>query len=223
MKKAFERQVRFMLRAFGESEVEVNAQVNIENMNVSSLGEKEVKLDLLVTSPPYVTSYEYADLHQLSTLWLGYTDDYRSLREGTIGSIHHHTVFEQVVKKLNKTADKVVFQLYTKDKKRAKDAARYYLDMQDITKSAYKKMNKGGHAFFVIGNTSYKDIHINNAQHLMESMYDASFRYLKVHKRKISNKILTPYRDKNGRFTKSSSGKKVYSEEFIVIGKKMRT
>ena len=117
VKKAFERQVRFMLRAFGESEVEVNAQVNIENMNVSSLGEKEVKLDLLVTSPPYVTSYEYADLHQLSTLWLGYTDDYRSLREGTIGSIHHHTVFEQVVKKLNKTADKVVFQLYTKDKK----------------------------------------------------------------------------------------------------------
>ena len=32
------------------------------------LNDKEV--DLIVTSPPYVTSYEYADLHQLSSLWL---------------------------------------------------------------------------------------------------------------------------------------------------------
>src|SRR3989344_4540177 len=28
-------------------------------------------VDLIVTSPPYVTSYEYADLHQLSLLWFG--------------------------------------------------------------------------------------------------------------------------------------------------------
>jgi len=28
-------------------------------------------IDLIITSPPYVTSYEYADLHQLSLLWFG--------------------------------------------------------------------------------------------------------------------------------------------------------
>src|SRR3989344_3527901 len=28
-------------------------------------------VDLIVTSPPYVTSYEYADLHQLTLLWFG--------------------------------------------------------------------------------------------------------------------------------------------------------
>ena len=56
----------------------------------------------------------------------------------------------------------------------------------------------------------------------MESMHDAGFRYLKVHKRKISNKMLTPYRDKNGRFTNSSNGRKVYAEEYVVIGKKIR-
>ena len=27
-------------------------------------------VDMIITSPPYVTSYEYADLHQLSSLWL---------------------------------------------------------------------------------------------------------------------------------------------------------
>ena len=37
------------------------------------------KVDLVITTPPYVTSYEYADLHQLSTLWLQYASDYRDL------------------------------------------------------------------------------------------------------------------------------------------------
>jgi len=35
-------------------------------------------------------------------------------------------------------------------------------------------------------------------------------------------KILIAYRDKSGKFTSSSTGRKVYAEEFVVIGKKMR-
>ncbi len=34
----------------------------------------ENMVDLVVTSPPYVTSYEYADLHQLTALWFSYTE-----------------------------------------------------------------------------------------------------------------------------------------------------
>ena len=36
---------------------------------------KDNSISLIVTSPPYVTSYEYADLHQLTALWLEYTKD----------------------------------------------------------------------------------------------------------------------------------------------------
>ncbi len=35
----------------------------------------EESVDLIVSSSPYVTSYEYADLHQLSTIWLEFADD----------------------------------------------------------------------------------------------------------------------------------------------------
>ena len=97
-----------------------------------------------------------------------------------------------------------------------------YTDMQNVTELAYDKLNRKGFAFFVIGNTEYKGVQINNAQHLQDAMHNAGFRYLKVHKRKISNKILTPYRDKSGKFTTSSTGRKIYAEEFIVIGKKMK-
>lgn len=50
-----------------------------------------------------MTSYEYADLHQLSSLWLGYTEDYRDLRKGSIGSIYNSDDFIVDVQKLNKT------------------------------------------------------------------------------------------------------------------------
>ena len=223
VRAAFVKQVDFMIKAFQQSKtVEARPSIEIETTSVSKLSDKDINLDLIVTSPPYVTSYEYADLHQLSTLWLDYTSDYRTFRQGTIGSVHNHVEFEKDVKALNKTGEDIVFQLYAKDKARARNAARYYIDMQNVTNLSYQKLNKKGYAFFVIGNTEYKGVQINNAKHLKEAMYQAGFRYLKVHKRKISNKILTPYRDKSGKFTSSSTGRKIYAEEFIVIGKKTR-
>ncbi len=81
-------------------------------------------------------------------------------------------------------------------------------------------LNENGIALFVIGNTEYKGIRINNAKHLVESMLNIGYRDIEITKRKISNKILTPYRDKNGKFTTDKNSRKVYAEEFIVIGKK---
>lgn len=223
VREAYVKQVDFMIKAFAQApKTDTKPEIQIETTNVSSLSNTDIQLDLIVTSPPYVTSYEYADLHQLSTLWLDYTEDYRSFREGTIGSVHNHVEFEKDVESLNRTGEKIVFQLYDKDKARAKNAARYYRDMQNVTGLAYQKLTKKGYAFFVIGDTEYKGVLIENAKHLEEAMYRSGFRYLKVHKRKISNKILTPYRDANGKFTSSSKGRKVYAEEYIVIGKKMK-
>ena len=54
----------------------------------------------------------------------------------------------------------------------------------------------------------------------LKSLSDSGFTEILVTKRKISKKILTPYRDEKGRFTASSSGRKVYSEEFIIVGRK---
>jgi len=57
---------------------------------------------------------------------------------------------------------------------------------------------------------------------LSEALFNAGFTEVSVTKRKISNKILTPYRDKWGKFTSNANGRKVYSEEFIIIGRKCR-
>jgi len=72
----------------------------------------------------------------------------------------------------------------------------------------------------VIGNTEYKGVKINNAKHLVESLYMSGFKNVYLTKRKITSKILTPYRDKGGKFTSDENNRKVYSEEFIVVGRK---
>lgn len=78
-------------------------------------------------------------------------------------------------------------------------------------------------ALFVIGNTEYKNVRIKNAEHLALAMIENGFSNVEVTKRKISNKILTPYRNSQGKFSKEKTGKnilrRVYRcrEEIILV------
>ena len=217
---SFKSQYEFMLVANEESDLSNDICANI--MTGSFLDDKieRPKVDMVVTSPPYVTSYEYADLHQLSSLWLDYTDDFRKLRQGTIGSLYHECNFNKDFKKLNNIGLKIVSRMYLEDKAKARSIAKYFLDMQKTIKCINAMLRKGGIALFVIGNTEYKGIRIDNAKHLTESLMKSGFSDIKITKRKISKKYLTPYRDAFGRFTRNSQGRKIYSEEFILIGRK---
>lgn len=218
---AFNVQCNYMVAANDDCENNNSAEVEIVTANILSSDIHMPNVDLIVTSPPYVTSYEYADLHQLSSLWLGYVDDYTTLRDGSIGSVHHMYNFERELKRLNVVGGKVVFQLIDQFRSKAKAVAKYYLDMQRVAEVCYEKLRYQGVAVFVIGNTEYKGVRIRNAEHLAESLKAAGFDHIAVTKRKISNKILTPFRDDVGRFTTDSSGRKVYSDEFIIMGQKL--
>jgi len=51
-------------------------------------------------------------------------------------------------------------------------------------------------------------------------MKSCGFKNIEITKRKISGKNLTPYRDIIGKFANSNKGKKVYSHEYLIVGKK---
>ena len=217
---AFSEQIKNMIVANNELVEGIESKTIIKTGNVIENSWNLTKVDLIITSPPYVTSYEYADLHQLSSLWLDFAEDYRDLREGTIGSQHHDYDFEKEIKRLNKIGFRIVALLMDQHKSKAKSVAKYFLDMQKVANKSFEMLNENGLALFVIGNTEYKNVRINNAKHLVESLFSSGFSNVNITKRKISNKILTPYRDSRGKFTKQDVGRKVYSEEFIVIGRK---
>jgi len=217
---AFKEQCKFMMAANEESDVTGESTIDIITGNLLDSSVNRPKVDMIITSPPYVTSYEYADLHQLSSLWLGFAEDYRELRNGSIGSLHHVYNFERELKRLNNTGSSIVFRLLDQHKPKARSVAKYFLDMQHAAKTCFSMLSDSGMALFVIGNTEYKGVKIDNARHLAESLLNSGFSKVQITKRKISRKILTPYRDMRGRFTKDGTGRKVYAEEFILIGRK---
>lgn len=166
-----------------ESKITGNTVVDIKVVDSLKIQDRE-KIDLLVTSPPYVTSYEYADLHQLSLLWLGFTDDYREFRKDTIGSVFEKEIDTKL--KLNKIGEEVLKQLNDnkESKSRSKAVRKYYLDMEKIVLNSYRLLNDGGMALFVIGNTEYKNVRIKNAEHLALAMIENGFSNVEVTKRK---------------------------------------
>ncbi len=218
--KAFREQCISMMMANDESDATGGSATEIITGSFIDSSVKKPRVDMIITSPPYVTSYEYADLHQLSSLWLGFVEDYRDLRDGSIGSLYHTYNFERELKRLNSVGSKIVFRLLDQYKPKARSVAKYFIDMQQTAKTCLSMLSDSGMALFVIGNTEYKGVKIDNALHLAESLLNSGFANVLVTKRKISKKILTPYRDKRGRFTTDGTGRKVYAEEFILIGRK---
>ena len=94
--KTFLRQIKKMLR--GNTQLfELLSEKNYLKIpskvictDARTIPAKNNSVSLIVTSPPYVTSYEYADLHQLTALWLKYTKDLSDFRRQFIGTSHHN-------------------------------------------------------------------------------------------------------------------------------------
>lgn len=215
---AFKRQCEQMAVAWQEPRNAIKINPRIEIGNITTIQGPPKPVDMILTSPPYVTSYEYADLHQLSALWLGYATDYRTLRNGSVGSSQHQLDFRREFGKLNQVGLQVVFSLFNHDPLAARSVANYYLDMQVVAKRCHEFLRPKGIAVFVIGNTQYSGVEIDNASHLAEALFDAGFTRVRATKRRISNKMHTPFREGDGRFSQSCKNKNIYSEEFIVIG-----
>lgn len=221
---AFERQIMMMRKANKEA-IDVyksSSKTRIITANFLKFSSKWPKLDVIVTSPPYVTSYDYADLHQLSALWLGYADDYRDLRKGSIGS--RQVQFSvAMLRTITESGKKTVEELAGKDLHIAKSVAKYFIDIDRTVKNILRLLKKNGLAFFIIGNTKYEHIEIDNAKFIAECMIKYNFQNINVIKRKISSKILTPFRDEQGKFSSLRGQNEVYPFEYIIIGKKGRS
>ena len=182
---------------------------------------KSNSVDLIVTSPPYVTSYEYADLHQLTTLWFEYAKNLSDFRKRFIGTAYHNK------KKLvlnSKIAENIRKELFTKDKKTSEEVATYFSEMNQVFKEMKRVLKKNGRTCIVIGNTSLKGVKILNAEVFAEQLQNLGFKVDDIVKREIPSKNLPSTRDKKtGRFAKLTSKNKmqIYPTEYILIMKKV--
>lgn len=212
---AFERQYKVFLKAIEQIDYNQNTKVEIECKNILDVDKKEY-VDLIITSPPYVTSYEYADLHQLSTLWLDYTSDYKELRKDSIGSLYNSN--KKTYTGLSGFEKSIVEKMPDDAKRKAVE--RYYSDMNNVVIKTGELLKNNGIIAFVIGDTEYGGIKIQNSYALAENMILNGFEILEITKRKISNKFLPTHRDATGKFSSNKLDRQIYSQEYIIIGRK---
>src|SRR3989339_408109 len=181
---------------------------------------KDNSVSLIVTSPPYVTSYEYADLHQLTALWLEYTKDLSDFRKRFIGTSYHN-------KKdltLNSTiAENIRKELLEKNKKTAEEVSTYFSEMNQVFIEMKRILKKGGKTCIVIGNTSLKGVEILNAEVFAEQLQNLGLKIADIIKREIPSKNLPSVRDeKTGKFASITDKNKVsaYPTEYILVMEK---
>jgi len=225
--RAFYKQTKMMLRGNAEFYKTLKENNSLKTFcktyckDARKIPTKNNTVSLIVTSPPYVTSYEYADLHQLTALWFEYTKNLSDFRKRFIGTSHNG------VKKIvlnSQLAEKIKNYLERKDKKFAKEVAIYFSEMNQCFKEMKRILKKGGQACIVIGNTSLKGVEILNAEVFAEQMQNLGFKIDDIIKREIPSKNLPSVRDEiTGRFASSNSKNKisVYPTEYILIMKKI--
>ena len=221
--EAFGKQFRLMKKANEENSFPKakSSDFQIMQRNFLSLKTSEYKADIIITSPPYVSSYDYADIHQLSTLWLGLCSDYRDIRTNMMGNTYKiETPSVEDIESLPSIGRKIYSKLLCTDKSKSKSTARYFIDIKKSVENCYEVLNKNGITVFVIGNTNYRSVEIDNATFMLECMKRAGFLEIQKISRRISLKMLTPFRDSKGRFTKSADHKEVYKYEFVIVGTK---
>lgn len=178
--------------------------------------------ELIVTSPPYVTSYEYADLHQLTTLWFDryITNGNLGDRSSFIGSMQKRG-FPNI--KLNSELGmKIVNKLSSIDKRVSHAVRQYFFEMQESFEEMYRVLKHDGKACIVIGDTDLRKVPIRNAAVFTQIMEEIGFKTHDIIARPISNKTLPITRDKKtGRFsTVAKSDRLAYVLEHILIMQK---
>jgi hypothetical protein len=198
---------------------DINAYLNIKIGDAKNQPVPDQSVDLIVSSSPYVTSYEYADLHQLSTIWLDLANDLTEYKKGFIGTSYKK--YENKKLRSNLAMD-IVNKMFEKSPKKAKETEAFFIDMEEVFDESFRILKHGGRCCYVIGNTRLKGVDILNAEVFAESLQYSSFTLDRIIKREIPLKILPQKRDeKTGRFANNhDANSEAYPTEYIVIGLK---
>ena len=179
-------------------------------------------MDLLVTSPPYSTSYEYPDIHQLTALLFGFCENLIDLRKGFIGCKTGNLHRDECL--TNRKAAKAVKDLKVYDRRLGAAVQSYFLDMSHVYCEMHRVLKRGGRACIVIGDTELRGVSVPNTKVAVDQMCKAGFKLERQIDRPVPGRVLAPFRDVNdGRFTSADNpdAKKVYSHEYILIFRKI--
>ncbi len=184
----------------------------------------EDQFDTIITSPPYLTSYEYADLHRLTVLWLHHNQTIEEFkRSGFIGTKLQQTTPLPDSLVNNHSLNNLRDQMKPSP---LRQVDQYFTSMHNCFTKARQALRPGGYLCIVIGDSRYKGYDISNHAIYLDMLDSMGFNIEDVWERPIPNKRLTSLRDATtGRILPNvlrgtSNAMEIYPTEHILILKK---
>jgi len=119
---------------------------------------EQVKVDLIITSPPYIAAQKYTRSTSLEMYWLGLlrtASERSALERRVIGSEGGYLMRGQKCPETGIDAvDSIVRWVWGRDRRRAKIVADYFGAMETVLDRLSIALRPGGHLVLVIGNNS---------------------------------------------------------------------
>jgi DNA modification methylase len=126
---------------------------------------EDLSVDLVITSPPYMSAQKYVRSTRLEMYWLGLGDQKKlqKIDMATVGTERTKVSEYQDISKIGiKLADKCIEKIKKKNLQRAYIVYKYFIDMEKTFKEIYRVLRPGKNFILVIGNNQVTKISIPN-------------------------------------------------------------
>jgi DNA modification methylase len=150
--------------------------------NMKSL--KNISVDAIVTSPPYLNAIDYLRGHKMSLVWFGYrVRELRKIRSDAVGISRAPNA-----KMALEAAKNLVSSCHGIDKLPTNKQAmilRYAADVDAFLKEASRVLRPNGSAVYVIGNSCIQNIYVDNASIVVNAADKYGLRLVDHYQREL--------------------------------------
>ena len=168
-------------------------------------------IDLIFTSPPYLTAQKYIRTNKLELFWLGYNEiEVSNLEKTSIGT--EKIQKDSEISSLGvKSIDLLVDYALSKPSDRALMIHKYFKDMIEALKEMHCLLRKGGYTVLVVGDNKVLGRKVNTYRLLADAAVGVGFSEITILKDMIRSRSMMTKRNGTGGLIKN---------EYVVILKK---
>lgn len=243
----FRRQIREMMQRNslywhdlvnrGIRPCELAQRCRLSSEDARQLRLPDATVDLLITSPPYATCYEYKEIHQLTQLWFErYSilapEDAHDVWIGSKGISQRSSSHDSLSQSTGSTiADSALAELallavgsVTQSIQREVRALRYYFqDMSKVIRELARVTVPRKQLVLIIGDSYRRGMTIPTSAALCEMALEMGFALERRIARQIPGRVLISTRNKKtGRFSSvAQSDTQAYPEEYVLFFKRL--
>lgn len=192
-------------------------QIKIYNTDINTIENDMIQdgsVQLILTSPPYVSAQKYIRASSLSLQWL-------ELNDSTISELNKKSVGREEFPKSAyaeyytigfENIDTILKKIYEKNKLRACITYKYLVEMENAFKKFYNMLKKDGYFIMVIGNNTIAGYEFVTHEYLIEIAENLGFS---------TELVLIDDIKSRGLMTKRNKTASIISREHIVVFKKV--